>query len=136
MLMEDKFLSSVFPQGYGFFTRKPKEDHLHIYKKINNNYELLTVNNSTGERFYGASRKTAKILLDLSFISIKIKEWENFDDWENISEKNGLNFKSGEIKLDDKYKGHYVFIKEEVIPWAWSRHLSESKKYYKNIIIQ
>ncbi|MBT8317779.1 MAG: SdpA family antimicrobial peptide system protein [Lutibacter sp.] len=120
---------SVIPQGWGFFTRNPREELITVYKSHNDSLVKITEQNSSLSSFLGISRKSRLHNIELGTILSKIDE----NMW--------VKGKPNELKFDNiKYDtimssfypknmiGEYFIVKQERIPWAWSKN-------HKNLVM-
>jgi len=118
---EIKFIfSSLTPQGWGFFTRDPKEKLIDIYKIHGSELIKLTIPNSSMSNYFGFSRKSRKIAMEVSVILSKLKDIK----WE-ISYKNNSIVNNTPPYLLDKSNlyylshGDYLLVRRTLTPWAW-----------------
>lgn len=120
---------SFIPQGWGFFTRDPRESIINVYKKDDENIIKITTPNSTAESFFGMSRKNRLKNIELGIITSKIRD----DQWIE-GEKNRFILK--DIKIDtiahnfkpQHFFGEYYIVEQNRVPWAWSKN-------YKNLVM-
>jgi len=115
---------TLFPQGWGFFTRNPLECQLLIMKTNDVNHLNVLEPNSSLSSLFGISRinRVRNIEVALILKKIKTKHWKYS--------------KGGEWDFDDKIKcdtvennfspktvhGHYYFLWQKRIPWAWAKY--------------
>ena len=125
MSFEEKAsLFSFVPQGWGFFTRDPREDELVLYEMKNDTIERFTKTNSSMSSFFGVSRKNRLINVESNMLLPEIKDslWKSMKGRELILDKTSYtdtiinNFHPCNIK------GDFFFVMQERIPWAWSGH--------------
>ena len=130
----------IFPEGWGFFTKSPRDSVLDIYKVNKDNLEKISVKNNSFENMYGFSRKARIIGYEGSIVTnlIPLSEWKI----ENISNLDSMSKSSSYIlKTDLNYSyinnGTYLFILYEPIPYSWSKYNQaqiQKVKYTKVII--
>jgi antimicrobial peptide system SdpA family protein len=118
-----KHISFLLPQGWGFFTRDPREAITMAYKIENGELRELTVQNASVKNYLGFSRNSRFVGIDLS----KILEQISSDTW-----KNGKGDFAQQIPatpdtilvLQERLKffpeGEYVFYQYQPIPFAWA----------------
>lgn len=124
---------NIIPQGWGFFTRDPRENEIYLYTIINNSVVKFTDTNGSQKNFYGASRKNRLIGIELGLLIPKI----NKSSWKEM--KGGKLVFNPKIHTDtilNKFspcniKGTYFIVEQERIPWAWSRNYNNLIMPYK-----
>ncbi len=130
----------LVPQGWAFFTRDPREDELYLLQ-INSKDSVVsfTKTNSDKEFYFGASRKNRTIMIEFSLILSKI----NKNAWragENNSFELERSIVPDTISLDfypQNIKGDFYIVKQERLPWAWSKNQSlVMPNTYAKIFIQ
>jgi antimicrobial peptide system SdpA family protein len=134
--IDTQTLGQISPQGYAFFTKNPKEPQVYIYKvDKSNKLKNICPNSSSAEMYFGLSRKNTRLSYDFTEILSNLRKWESIEKVEKFYLTKLDTFK---ISRKDmlKHNGKYLIIKEERIPWAWSKSLSKSKKYFKYITIE
>jgi antimicrobial peptide system SdpA family protein len=132
-----KFSFNIIPQGWGFFTRTPRETRIDAYFFENGQYKKINLTNFTTENFLGISRKGRAVcssvtdiynLLDKSKLLI-------------LREKSILKSDSLkklipiEITLKDNStitKKEIFIIAYDILPWAWAEN-SETTDLIYNI---
>jgi len=126
----------LVPQGWGFFTRNPREDLYVVYKKnTQNDYEKFIDVNFTFANSLGLSRQN-RIQYNEVLYSIDIND--------SLWLKTRLEY--NEVKLDTIFKlenafqnpsicGEYLIKKEEPLPWAWRKSINKIKQDKKYILI-
>ncbi len=114
---------SFLPQGWGFFTRNPREESISLIKKKSDKLiDELGVNGKFNN-FWGASRKNRFRNIEFSIIK------------NNINDSSWVNGDIDKFNLDDNIKtdtivnltnpktilGNFFIVKQERVPWAWAR---------------
>ncbi|MFH6993129.1 SdpA family antimicrobial peptide system protein [Flavobacterium sp. FlaQc-48] len=124
---------NIIPQGWGFFTRDPRENEIWTYQILNNTAIKVTQTNGNLNNFYGASRKNRLISIELGLLVSQI----HTSSW--------INMKGGKLILDKKIhtdtilnslnpcniKGNLFIVEQERVPWAWSKNLHTIVMPYK-----
>lgn len=116
-----KLIKKTIPQGWGFFTKSPREDIIELYKvNDNNSIEKLELRNTSYKNFFGASRENRKIAMEVSIIS------ESLPDslWSDNTDITQLVVPDNKTKVDSKNlkylkSNEYVLVKRKIVPWAW-----------------
>lgn len=126
-----EFVHLIFPEGWSFFTRSPREEMADIYLiEKNKNIKKLSSPCSAFGNLCGVSRKSRKIGMELSIIASKINDtlWLKQDiPFENIG---SLPITKISDDAENKYltKGEYIIKAELPIPWAWTKSKSTKPK--------
>ncbi|MEH6681692.1 MAG: SdpA family antimicrobial peptide system protein [Sediminicola sp.] len=122
------------PQGWGFFTRSPREEQLYVYRVENGDYTQFLDVNFSAQNVFGFSRKNRIMLNEIVALTQKL------DDslWVSTREKNlkMIEFDSLHV-MANKSKipllcGIYIIKRENLLPWAWREYkgtLELEKKY-------
>lgn len=114
----------LVPQGWGFFTRNPREDRIKIYKYHNSGYAEILDKNFSTQNYFGISRKN-RITLNEVLYNLKIV---GDSSWYQTRIVNDSLVKSlPEVTIVNLAKdplncGKLLVIKEKTIPWAWRKH--------------
>lgn len=128
-----RLFTSILPEGWGFFTRNPREDIISIYEVTDGKYKIALLPNGDASNLFGLSRKSRRMNMELSIIMniIPKKIWK-------FGNGNFLDSIPEEIyqcsqKKDHIYffKGKYLLVQYAVTPWAWSKHPERTKMKYK-----
>jgi antimicrobial peptide system SdpA family protein len=116
-----KVMKRTIPQGWGFFTKSPREDIIELYK-VNNNHsiEKMELRNTSYKNFFGASRQNRKIAMEVSIISELVPD----SLWSDNTDITKLNVPQNKTKVDGKNlkylkSNEYVLVKRKIVPWAW-----------------
>ena len=116
-------VNTIFLEGFGFFTKDPKDEQLELIDTNKN--KKIDLNNVSKSNNYGLSRKNRRLLLELGKIQIKFSDsiWiEKRNDSVNLAEIQLT--KPFRIKKDKNIKlipnGHYVLLKYKPIVWEWN----------------
>lgn len=115
------------PQGWGFFTKDPRDNQLDVYKIENEKIKRVTIKNFSMKTYFGVSRKARFIGYESAQIinSIDEKYWKS-DIFGNLSElNNDIIFKYDNDSLKYLTKGTYIFITYKVIPYKWAKNNQE-----------
>lgn len=130
---DSKYLNTFLPQGYAFFTREPKEPNIYVYKIENEGKIKRVINKASlsGEAFLGLNRSNRRTEIEFQYPISKIYKWHK-----SIKESeiyiDTIRYKINEINL---VQGHYLFVKERRIPWAWAGNNPRKIKEYKILLL-
>lgn len=116
----------IIPQGWGFFTKDPRDNQLEVYKIVNNTTNKITIKNVALETSFGLSRKARYIGYESAQVinSIDKKYWKS-NVFGNI---NKLKYDSAyRCNNNLKYlkKGQYLFVTYKIIPYKWANSNQE-----------
>ena len=112
-----RYIVSIFiPEGWGFFTRNPREVQHTMEKVENNQIQIITIKNTHFTNLFGISRKSRRINLEFQRILAKIPNtsWDNNNTIIRLS-----GFENQLIYIG---KGKYLVKKFTPIPWAWAKY--------------
>lgn len=133
-----KTVTTILPQGWGFFTKDPREQTYELYC-IKNNVEKLTIKNSSSDNLFGLSRKSRYIAFESSAIIGKIINSKSWQDTAGIYD-NFIPKGFTEIPYNKNLmyfpKGYYIAIRFFPIPWAWHGKNQEKYRKYQCILIR
>jgi len=120
-------LNLIFPEGWGFFTKNPREPQLKVYKLFKNDTIPIDMSNHSSRNYFGFSRKARIISFESSIIVNEVKK----DKWTKTTFKD-INCQSLDTVqiYEKKYfkhinKGTYIFILFKPIPYAWANQNQE-----------
>ncbi|WP_291152583.1 SdpA family antimicrobial peptide system protein [Flavobacterium sp. UBA7680] len=117
-------LFNIIPQGWGFFTRDPRENEISTYYITDGSIIKFTQTNGNLNNFYGASRKNRFHGVELGLIVSQI----NPNSW--VKMKGGKFILNQKIHTDtiinslnpSNIKGDFFIVEQERIPWAWAKN--------------
>lgn len=120
----------LFPQGWSFFTKSPRDEEISIYQIIDNKVKPIKSNSFSLKNYFGLKRKNRTINTDLGLINSELSNkivWNNYSNSsiKELNLKNSLDFVKYKFKFlyPSIEKGRYVIVKKEIIPWAyWSQN--------------
>lgn len=123
-----KIFSTISPQGWGFFTKSPREDNVYIYSVTNKNIINEMLPNSHYSNFFGLSRKSRMIGFEISHILVQLnkEKWENFNG--NFNKYTKKAIKVDNSKLHYLKTGSYLLVKEKVPPYLWRNYVKNKLK--------
>jgi|SRR5690554_1052686 antimicrobial peptide system SdpA family protein len=128
-------INSLMPQGWGFFTKDPREFQ-YIFYEISDKeiIKKVTIKNNSFENSFGLSRKSRRIGMEQSIITSQIKDslWTKHRNFEilQIPSENRVIIENKKM-INYIKKGDYVIIRKEIVPWAWINEVSKDKEYYE-----
>lgn len=138
-MKEKQGVMSVVPEGWGFFTRNPREvdQHLYFYK---NNKWVRNPNSpiSSWRNTFGLNRFPRAQSVELGMILSNINDtcWKTASI--NLEHNNISDIASIEVFNDSPYPtitGRICILQQEPIPWAWSWNKDELAMPSKYVIV-
>lgn len=134
-----KSINYLFPQGWGFFTRNPREDNVYAYRLKDNKIEEINLLNQSVTNFFGFSRSTRLKAFDLAILMEKI----NNKSWVRSSNPNinsHINLPITKVKRTNNLQffseGIYFIKLKKTIPWKWSNLNQEKYTPYQIVKIK
>lgn len=122
---------SLFPQGWGFFTKSPLDPMVMIYRQEGEKNELLTYTNSSRENYWGLSKRSRAIGIEMSKVLPQIPD----DAW--IEKRGEFQFPktlTDTIILKENLHffppGIYIFHHFKTVKFAWANQDQEKYKPY------
>lgn len=115
------FMTKITPEGWGFFTRSPREEMVDIYKKEGESWSKIDIKNNSVSSFFGLSRRSRKIGMEISIMLSNISHDSLWQHHKGIDE---IEFPKNYISMTDELlyvveAGEYALLKREIIPWSW-----------------
>lgn len=117
-------VNMIFPEGWGFFTKNPRDLLIEVYEVDNGKLKPISMANQTFSNFLGLSRKSRVIGYEASALANKVKK----SDWTTKQTKPLEAFIDGdaiEVKGEAGFahftQGEYLFKLYKPVPYAWSK---------------
>lgn len=126
----------MIPQGWGFFTRNPREEKLVVYQKRGDSLHKITQPNFSSANLYGLSRKGRLRQMQFgNFILSFNSQWKNCNSVV-ISECMADTIYIVENNFEhSSLKGEFLIQKQATLPWAWSRNRKVQPNPYEILAI-
>ena len=122
----------MIPQGWGFFTRNPREEKLIVYKKENNSLRKITQPNFSRENLFGLSRKGRMRQLQVGNLILpyykQMRPCGSIDPLECTSDTVLMVKSPFEHSM---LKGEYLILKQATLPWSWSKNRKDQYNPYE-----
>lgn len=115
-------------QGWGFFTRNPREDQLALYQVKNGRKTLATFKNASFQNAFGFSRLSRRVNLEFQRLMGQVLG-------------DTTNADIVHVKRDGKFiylqNGEYIIEQRAIVPWLYAQYPNNytPKITYKNIIL-
>lgn len=125
-----QFVSLILPQGWGFFTKNPRDPLLEVYKVEKGGIiTKVTLHNLSYKNDFGLSRKARMIGYESAQITnaVPASYWKKntFSHLNDLDRKNIFLYTP---KTKSKYftNGLYLFMTYKTIPFAWAKKNQEN----------
>lgn len=124
-------MSSIMPQGWGFFSKNPRDEQLGLYPIDNASSEITWPNMAAGNAF-GLYRKGRSQGVELGGVSTELKEsdWikcdEDLESCKRDADKKTVTVQNA--APSPLVCGEYYITKENPVPWNYSKYDTERTK--------
>ncbi|WP_294302530.1 SdpA family antimicrobial peptide system protein [uncultured Chryseobacterium sp.] len=127
------FFSKISPQGWGFFTKNPREENVYIYSIHNGQLKSEITQNSSYKNFFGISKKSRMIGFEVSMIlgQLKNTKWSKYTQNFNTLPLQQIDSKN----LHYLKNGKYILIKEKVPPYTWRNNIKNKTNLLEIIYV-
>ncbi|UII26200.1 SdpA family antimicrobial peptide system protein [Fulvivirga maritima] len=128
-----KLSMSMFPQGWGFFTRNPQEGITEAYAIENNTLKNITIKNASAQNLFGFSRNARFVSIDVAILLEYLPE----DKWTSGKGdfKDHLPKETVKIEVDRSIQhfpdGEYLIYRYEPISFLWAGKNQEHYRPYR-----
>lgn len=123
-----KQISFIFPEGWGFFTKNPRDLLMDVYKIDHGKLKKIDMSNHSFDNYLGLSRKARMIGYGSSHVSGEISK-ETWVKSTSDKIKDHINDSTFVVKRNDKFhhfeNGEYLFKLYKQIPYAWANKSQE-----------
>jgi antimicrobial peptide system SdpA family protein len=118
---KSKMIFTLVPQGWGFFTRDPREAQTLIYTKTSGGFELVNKSASEPEYLFGLSRMSRRKNIEFGYVFSQIPDslWVDHSDIVICDSLRPYHIKNA--YLNPVCRGEFVVVSKDPIPWAWSK---------------
>jgi len=126
----NKRLFTFLPQGWGFFSRSPREVEVCLFQYKNGKFVKMPNYQAAPWNFFGAGRNVTRLTYEYQDIILRLPKKEL------VSTK--ANFQSGvsgpvpqnivdiNNNFDDpRLLGQYLIVMQKIIPWSWISDLDK-----------
>lgn len=125
------------PEGWGFFTRSPREEVVDLYSIEKGQLQKVLERNGHYSNLFGISRKSRKLGMESSILVQKVNDslWLKDNDISKIDIPNIIH------NVDDENlfylsKGDFVLLKRKTIPWSWKKNINKKDVPYEIIRVK
>lgn len=125
-LVDKLQMEAWFPQGWGFYSKDPREESIHVFDYQTEDPSTNWPHNSI-ENFYGLKRIGRAQGIEAGLVKSKVPE----DDWIACEEEPftcATEHDGGEpITINNESPfpticGEHLIVMQEPVPWAWSKY--------------
>lgn len=131
-------IRSLLPQGWGFFTKNPREPVLSIYAYRSGSWIAISEGSSTSpKRAYGLDRTARTEQYEIEDL---LKQADRIP-WTDCSVRDlgscladGYNGHQQPVSLRSEHPrfcGNIALVTTDPVPWAWANHLLAQPSRYK-----
>lgn len=124
----------LIPEGWGFFTRNPREATLQLYELKDSIDQPVLKPNASAEFFFGASRRNRKVAMEISEVLGEIPQ----SSWIKTKGSYSIPDTIVTVKASESIhylRGKYLAVMYVDTPWAWARHPERHTKEYSCVAI-
>ncbi len=138
---EKNVIQFLFPQGWGFFTRNPKEPNYKLYRIEDGKPQLVTFRITSSKNYYGLSRKGSRLGMEMHRIKSKLPPsagWSSSTTSLKDMRLDTLSYPCLDTvsKLLYIQEGDYILKEYHLSPWSWAKHQGRYSKTFKYIPFQ
>lgn len=132
-------ISTLFPEGWGFFTKNPREEFLELYRMENGKPISVIILNQSIENIFGLSRKSRLVGYEASMLAkdIPVNKWISN---ERKPIEAFANLKSSYTKPKGNFRelvnGEYLLKVTKPVPFAWAKRNQEAHTPFKVIKVR
>lgn len=126
-----KGVFGLFPQGWAFFTRSPREAQIQLWKKDEaGRWREIPHYHAHYSNFFGASRHCTRLLAELSTIYQQV-DAKAYIDCKSNYQVGRIDCEPEEVVTvdnpfdDPSLCGEYLILCQEIVPWAWAGSLQQ-----------
>ena len=138
---EKTVIQFFFPQGWGFFTRNPREPHYKLYKVEEGVPVLINYSITSSQNRFGLSRKGSRIGMELERIKSYLPgagTWEKSTTSLELLPLDSLEYRCTAPITTVLYiqEGNYILKEYRLNPWSWAKHQGAQPKTYRYVPFQ
>ncbi len=138
---EKNVIRFLFPQGWGFFTRNPREPKYKLYQIKEGQLQLVTFQITSSKNYYGLSRKGSRMGMEMHRIKDNLPPT---DSWKSSKiqlrniDLDAISYSCVDVVSSLLYieEGNYILKEYHITPWSWAKHQSRYSKTFKYIPFQ
>lgn len=120
-------IQAFMPEGWGFFSKNPREAQFYIYQKKDRKWRNLTRPNSDYKNFFGLNRKSRAI--GVEYGQLLQQTAMDVTRWDSCASKNTRKcLKKIKVKTTTESKilnpvlcDTIGIVRKKIVPWAWAK---------------
>ncbi|TGE25414.1 SdpA family antimicrobial peptide system protein [Hymenobacter aquaticus] len=140
---QERYMFSVLlPEGWGFFTKNPRDAKTVLYTVgPDKTLALATYKNAAAQNLCGLSRRSRRLNLEFSRVMAQVqeKDWTRQQAYSLTELLHADTIAAVVIPYSTRHftqlaKGDYVVKRFNVVPWAWAQypeHFTNPEQYLK-----
>lgn len=128
-----KIISYLFPQGWGFFTKDPKEVTIDIYQLEGKSLKLISINNFSTQNLFGFSRAARYVGYEFGNLGKHIPNTAYKNEIGSVCKSYPNKTTIVKIPFVPKLfhiNKEYVVYQYKIVPFAWINQNQEQYKPY------
>ncbi len=138
---EKSVIQFFFPQGWGFFTRNPREPNYKLYRIEEGKLQLVTFKITSPKNYYGLSRKGSRLGIEMHRIKDNLPQptsWESSKVQLENMQLDTISYPCTNTISGLMYvkEGNYILKEYHLTPWSWAKHQGRYSKTFKYIPFQ
>ncbi|UOQ74652.1 SdpA family antimicrobial peptide system protein [Hymenobacter cellulosilyticus] len=134
--------SVLLPEGWGFFTKSPRDEKNVLYRIMpDKTLEVAVHKNADPENLFGFSRRSRRTSMEFSRVMahVKAKDWEKYQSYSLRDLLTSDTIAAVRVPYSTKQfnqleKGTYIVKRYSIVPWAWAQypeHYTNPEQYLK-----
>lgn len=134
----NKLAFAISPQGWGFFTRNPREPLIDLYAISDDQIKKVSIPNASLKYFWGFNRGMRVSSSQIAYFMDQIPRDKWIFDHTHKPDSIIQNTIPFTVLNDFSYPFHcgkFLLAKTERIPWAWSKHREKIKMPRSVVVI-
>lgn len=123
-------IRTLFPQGWAFFTKSPREENIQVYQLIDGKLQPIAhQRQATLENWMGFRRSARAISVEYAYLlyNVPSDRWTRCEtDVETYINTHTLPTVSVVNATPEAFlQGEYYLVQKGIVPWAWAKHASQ-----------
>lgn len=131
----NKTISYLFPQGWGFFTKDPKEVTIDVYQLEGKLLKLVTVNNFSTQNLFGFSREARYVGFELGKLEQYIPKNVYKNKLGEVHKNYPMKTEIVKIPFIPKFyplNKEFVIYQYKIIPFSW---INQNQEQYRPFLV-
>lgn len=140
---DKSIIQFLFPQGWGFFTRDPREPKYKLYRMEGGAPKLVNFQITSSKNSYGFSRLGSRIGMEMQRVKEQLPPPATWQTSTVDLEKMQLDSIAypctkpiAKEKLHYIKAGNYILKEYQLSPWSWAKYQGRYSKTFKYVPFQ